>query len=156
MANDLFGGLSGLMKGLSGLMPQENLDLKLFNAQNELADLKRQVEEIYAEIGKQAYERNPNEWPQSDKLKLLQSNIAAAEVTRDSLGAEKQKEEAAKAAEEAKSHCGSCGYQNPEGTKFCQECGAALGAPAKTFCTSCGTELAPGTRFCGECGARQE
>ena len=51
--------------------------------------------------------------------------------------------------------CPSCGHENPEGVKFCQECGTKLGGSAKKHCTSCGAELTPGTRFCGECGARQ-
>ena len=51
--------------------------------------------------------------------------------------------------------CPNCGYENSEGMKFCNECGAKLGVQ-KTFCTSCGAELQGGARFCGECGARQE
>ncbi|HEY5474042.1 MAG TPA: zinc-ribbon domain-containing protein, partial [Candidatus Limnocylindrales bacterium] len=49
--------------------------------------------------------------------------------------------------------CPNCGTANPEGAKFCSQCGTALGA---TKCTNCGAELAPGTKFCPECGTKQE
>jgi hypothetical protein len=45
--------------------------------------------------------------------------------------------------------CASCGFENPDGLKFCNECGTAL----KRHCTQCGFENAPQAKFCGECGA---
>src|SRR5215831_11273227 len=45
-------------------------------------------------------------------------------------------------------NCGSCGFDNPEGTKFCEECGAKL----VRACPSCGHEVRPTAKFCGECG----
>ena len=44
--------------------------------------------------------------------------------------------------------CPACGHENPEGQKFCGECGTPL---ART-CPSCGTSNAPTLKFCGECG----
>src|SRR5215471_17799556 len=44
--------------------------------------------------------------------------------------------------------CPSCGFANPEGLKFCNECGTAL----KRRCVQCGFENAPQAKFCGECG----
>jgi predicted ATPase/class 3 adenylate cyclase len=44
--------------------------------------------------------------------------------------------------------CTSCGFENPEGLKFCNECGTAL----KRRCPQCGFENAPPAKFCGECG----
>ncbi len=44
--------------------------------------------------------------------------------------------------------CTSCGFENPEGTKFCIECGILL----KNRCLSCGSENLPSAKFCGECG----
>ena len=164
MANDLFGGLGnlggalgGLMGGLakSGLVPKDTPEGKLLAAQSELADFQKQESELLLEIGRQAYERNPAEWPQDAKLKLIQQNIAAAQATLDEAKQAQEQAEAAKAAADAVGKCPNCGHKNADGVKFCQECGTKLGAPAKTFCTACGAELAPGTRFCGECGARQ-
>src|SRR5262245_5059626 len=45
-------------------------------------------------------------------------------------------------------HCASCGFENPEGTKFCGECGS----PLTNRCPSCSTENPPQFKFCGECG----
>lgn len=156
MANDIFGGLGGLMKGLSGFMPQDDPNVKLMNAQSELGDLKKQEQELFAEIGRQAYTATPSAYPQSEKLKLIQLNIAEADRKLGAVNQEKQAAEAAKKAQEDAATCPSCGHMNPDGVKFCQECGGKLGAVGKTFCTSCGAELAAGTRFCGECGGKQE
>jgi predicted lipid-binding transport protein (Tim44 family) len=168
MANDLFGGLGnlgnlggalgGLMGGLakSGLVPTDTPEGKLMAAQSELGGLKKQESEILLEIGRQAYEQNPSAWPQQPKLALIQQNIAAAEAELNQAKQAQEQANAEKAAEDAKGKCPSCGHKNPEGVKFCQECGASLAAAGPRHCTSCGEELAAGTRFCGACGARQE
>jgi class 3 adenylate cyclase len=44
--------------------------------------------------------------------------------------------------------CASCGFENPEGLKFCNECGTSL----KRRCAQCGFENASQAKFCGECG----
>jgi uncharacterized membrane protein YvbJ len=44
--------------------------------------------------------------------------------------------------------CPSCGSENPEGTKFCGECGV----PIQTRCPQCGFANLPSTKFCRECG----
>src|SRR5262245_45552313 len=45
--------------------------------------------------------------------------------------------------------CASCGFANPEGVKFCHECGV----PLRNRCTQCGGENPLSAKFCGECGA---
>ena len=45
--------------------------------------------------------------------------------------------------------CSNCKTENPDGLKFCTECGAAF----KTPCASCGFENVPAAKFCGQCGA---
>ncbi|MBI3301421.1 MAG: zinc ribbon domain-containing protein [Deltaproteobacteria bacterium] len=45
--------------------------------------------------------------------------------------------------------CPSCGFDNPEGMKFCGECAA----PLKNRCPNCGFENPPRFKFCGECAA---
>ncbi len=47
--------------------------------------------------------------------------------------------------------CSACGRDNPEGFKFCGECGAAL--RQELTCPACKTVNAAGLKFCGECGA---
>src|SRR5262245_9438766 len=44
--------------------------------------------------------------------------------------------------------CASCNLENPEGKKFCEECGAKL----LSVCPSCGAEVRPTAKFCGDCG----
>ncbi len=45
--------------------------------------------------------------------------------------------------------CANCGTQNEPGRRFCEECGAALGAA----CPNCGaTDNRPTAKFCGTCG----
>jgi predicted RNA-binding Zn-ribbon protein involved in translation (DUF1610 family) len=168
MANDLFGslgkigGLGDIIGGIAkSVVPKDTPEGKLLHAQSELADLQKQESDLLLEIGKQAYEQNPEAWPQDAKLKLIQQNIAAAQGTLSEAKQATEQAEAAKAAERqaqeaasARWLCPNCDEQNPEGVKFCQECGTPLAAGPK-HCTSCGVELAPGTRFCGECGAQQ-
>ena len=45
--------------------------------------------------------------------------------------------------------CAKCKTENPEGLKFCIECGGAL----KAGCAACGFENLPMAKFCGHCGA---
>ena len=167
MANDLFGALGGslggLVKGLTSIMPQDDPAVKMVNAQTELSELKAKEEKLYAQIGRLAVETYGLDTftDYADELRLVQSNMIAAQEKVDALEREqKAAEEAARAEEEARRAaiepyiCPNCGYENSEGMKFCNECGTKLGSQ-KTFCTSCGTELQNGARFCGECGARQ-
>jgi len=45
--------------------------------------------------------------------------------------------------------CPSCATENPQGKKFCIECGT----PLALSCGSCGAALVGNEKFCGECGA---
>ena len=167
MANDLFGALGGslggLVKGLTSIMPQDDPAVKIVNAQTEAAELKKKEETLYAKIGRRAEELYGLEVfaEFADELRLVQTNLAAAEEKVAVLQREKEEaDNAARAEEEARKAamaayvCPNCGYENAEGMKFCNECGTKLGQQ-KSFCTSCGAELQTGMRFCGECGARQ-
>jgi RNA polymerase subunit RPABC4/transcription elongation factor Spt4 len=167
MANDIFGSLGGI-GGLFGsiaksVLPKDTPEGKLLSAQSEISDLQKQEDELLLQIGRRAYEANPASFAENDKLLLIRRNMADAQAVLDEAKHEKaaadevkRAEEAAKSAQTAAFTCRSCGHVNPEGTKFCQECGSKLVTVTKAFCTSCGAELAPGTRFCGECGAAQE
>ncbi|HLE86531.1 MAG TPA: zinc ribbon domain-containing protein, partial [Candidatus Brocadiaceae bacterium] len=44
--------------------------------------------------------------------------------------------------------CSKCQYDNPEGARFCGECGIKL----EIKCQSCGKGNPPTNKFCGECG----
>lgn len=67
----------------------------------------------------------------------------------------------------ADQECPECGSKNPEGAKFCFDCGAKLPEiidvdacevepEEKRYCKSCGAELAAGKKFCSECGTNNE
>jgi class 3 adenylate cyclase len=45
--------------------------------------------------------------------------------------------------------CTKCKTENPEGLKFCIECGG----PLKAGCAACGFENLPRANYCGQCGA---
>ena len=155
MDNDFFGGLGGLMKGLSGFMPQDDPNVKIMNATTTLADLEKQMQSVYAQAGKKALESNPQGFePERAELQGLQLQYNKAKTALEQAqAAKKAEEEAAEIAKESRT-CPSCGEINPEGVKFCQECGAKLGVPAKAACSKCGFQNDPGTKFCGECGNR--
>lgn len=53
MSGDLLGGL---MKGLSGLMPQDDPDVKILQAQAKVNDLKKEENKLYAQLGRQVME----------------------------------------------------------------------------------------------------
>jgi class 3 adenylate cyclase/tetratricopeptide (TPR) repeat protein len=44
--------------------------------------------------------------------------------------------------------CPKCHFDNREGIKFCEECGAKI----ELKCPKCGAEIPLGRKFCGECG----
>src|SRR5215475_7936901 len=48
--------------------------------------------------------------------------------------------------------CPSCGFDNPQGLKFCEECGTQL----LRVCPSCGQQVRPTAKFCGDCGTTLE
>jgi hypothetical protein len=160
MANDIFGSIGGFFDSIAkGVVPANTPDSKIVSAQVDIKNLKAQESQVMEEIGRAAYEANPTAWEQDDKIKLIRQNLASAQAVLDEATKQKEAEEAAKTAQSQALTCPNpeCGHINPEGTKFCQNCGTKLGieTPTKTFCTSCGAELAAGTKFCGSCGAKQ-
>ena len=44
--------------------------------------------------------------------------------------------------------CSNCGLENPDGKRFCSECGAGL----SRGCPECGAANVPAAKFCGDCG----
>lgn len=152
---DLFGGLGGFMKGLSSFMPQDDPDTKIFNANNELNELKQRELQLYAEIGKKVISDVGSRPEFSDIVSELQENQRRQIKIKETLKtAEDEKKEKQRIEQEERKAltCPNCDYVNPEGVKFCQECGTKLGAPGKGTCPGCGTKNPPESRFCGECG----
>lgn len=46
--------------------------------------------------------------------------------------------------------CPACQFENPDGMKFCGQCGK----PCAPSCPGCGAEVPAGMAFCGQCGTR--
>ncbi|MCB0166373.1 MAG: AAA family ATPase, partial [Anaerolineae bacterium] len=49
-------------------------------------------------------------------------------------------------------HCNNCGFDNPNGMKFCGQCGQ----PLKRQCPGCGFDNPANFNFCGQCGTALE
>jgi hypothetical protein len=49
-----------------------------------------------------------------------------------------------------KMQCPKCQFENPEGIKFCGQCGVKL----ERICSSCNSSNPPNFRFCGQCGQK--
>lgn len=149
------GNLGGIVKGLTSIMPQDDPGTQLLKTQGEVSELKKQENDLYIEIGKVAVEQYGLEsfGEAADRMKLIQANLTVAEAKlQEAQSAKEQKEKAEKEALAGRT-CSQCGHENPEGTKFCQQCGGKLGV-AKTICSSCGVENPGGVKFCQECGAK--
>jgi len=154
MSNDIFGGL---MKGLGAFMPKDDPNVKLFQSQNEISDLQNRELELYAEIGKKAFPAVRDQAEYGDlvqELTLVQKKLVLAKdelrAAQNSKTEQEQKEQ-----EALKSRtCPDCGTVNPEGVKFCKECGAKMILSIKLTCSGCSAEYPAGTRFCGECGMK--
>jgi len=63
-------------------------------------------------------------------------------------------EQAAPAAVAATVACPKCGTANPEGAKFCNNCGTKLTGTVP--CPNCGHQNAPSSKFCNNCGTKLE
>lgn len=50
--------------------------------------------------------------------------------------------------------CGNCGYQNPDTSRFCSQCGKEIEIPEDRFCPNCGAKRPKNGIFCNMCGAK--
>jgi membrane protease subunit (stomatin/prohibitin family) len=154
MANDIFGGL---MKGIGAFMPKDDPNVKLFQSQSEISDLQNRELELYAEIGRKVLPSIKNQAEYSDLIAELNFTRKKLQTAQDELKAAQnvKTEQEQREQEQLKSRtCPNCDTVNPEGVKFCQECGARLNLSTKVKCQGCGAEFPAGTRFCGECGSQ--
>ena len=154
--NDFIENLGNTVGNISnpGTAPAETPEGKIMAAQVELDELQKQESALLLIIGREAYDQNPEAWPQDTQIKRIRADIEAAQTAYNTAKQEQEWAEAAKAQEEERMRCARCGGKNPEGNKFCQECGIPLAPAAKRFCTSCSTELTPDALFCNGCGTK--
>jgi len=142
------------MKGLSNFMPQDDPNTQLFKLQAEVTDLKKKENDLYARLGRAAEAQYGLDGfgELADQLRLVQSELAENQQKLNVAKAEAEaREQAAQQAAQSRT-CPQCGWENPEGTKFCQECGTQMSQPS--FCPNCGQQNPSGTRFCGGCGTK--
>lgn len=152
MANDIFGGL---MKGLGAFMPKDDPNVKLFQSQSEISDLQNKELELYAKIGQKVFPSIKGQAEYSDLVAELSYTQKKLQTAQDELKAAQsiKTEQEQKEQESLMSRtCPNCDTVNPEGVKFCQECGTRLNQSTRVKCQECGAEFTAGTRFCGECG----
>jgi hypothetical protein len=124
--------LDGLVKGLSGFLPQDDPDVKIMNAQTELKELGEKEEKVYARLGRQVYASGRGgDYPETKaELDLLAANRQSAERRLQEARSEKEARERAAALEEVQ----------PAPPRFCANCGAEA-KPGSRFCASCGTKI---------------
>ena len=93
--------IDGLVKGLSGFMPQDDPDVKIFNAQAELKELSEKEEKIFARLGRAVYDTDGGESHPEIKteLEVLLGSRHAAEERLQAARDEKVQREKAEAEE---------------------------------------------------------
>lgn len=150
--------LGGLVKGITNMMPQDDPDVKIFNEQTKITELQKKLAKEYEAVGKMVMESDASDnYPeQKQRISLITDDINSTKLYMESIKKEKEEAERRREEEAGNYVCSACGHENPEGTKFCQECGNRLQANTEPVCPSCGKVNRPGVRFCGECGARIE
>ena len=125
--------------------------------QNSLiADEQKQIETLYAQIGKLYYEAG-----ESDPESALGKLCIAVDAANDRI--DKYNEEIRQI--KGTRRCPSCGTDIPLASVFCGACGnrivedppvpVAEKEEAKRLCSSCGVELSEGVVFCVACGQKQ-
>lgn len=124
------GILEGIVKGISGFMPQDDPDVKIFNAQNELKDIKEKIEAAYARLGRQVFKTDGVELYPELKAELERLNLEKSAAVEQ---VQKAKEKVA--AEEAARHDAE---------------------DVACICPNCGTVVALENYFCGSCGTKME
>lgn len=75
-----------------------------------------------------------------------------SELAKNTLGGHLNSEASQTVSNDAIKVCSACGKSNPEGAKFCLNCGEKL-ASGKV-CPECGKELAADAKFCPYCGKK--
>lgn len=161
--------LDGIVKGLTGILPEDDPDVKILNAQTELKELVAKEEKTFSRFGRRVYETDGGEnYPEIkaelDRLAVgrreAEERLQAARDEKVALERAATEERVRRENEEQARSCPDCGNINPEGTNFCSECGTKLAAPAppatKRFCSNCGNEIAAGYRFCSACGTKTD
>lgn len=120
--------LKGLVKGLSGFLPQDDPDVKIFNAQNALKDITKKEEEVFTRFGRRIFEsQGASEHPDiAAELERLIAEKAAADDNLRQAQDEKAARQRVQEGIEEKRFCSNCGIAIAAGTQFCTACGTRV------------------------------
>ena len=138
-------------------MEDNRLEAALAAVTEELDDIGRRRNDVFSELGERALPElrdKPAYAGLAAEIAGLEARAGELLARRGELLAEKEALEREEKAKLALRTCFVCKAVNPEGARFCEECGAKLGEPPREYCTACGTMNQPSMKFCGECGAR--
>lgn len=136
-------------------MPPDDPNTKIYQAEAGINDLEAREKDIYVQMAKKAYpslSQLPEYREHVENLIMTQKQLTLARAELQKAQDEKAAKDHMEQEDLRKRTCANCDMINPEGVKFCQECGAKLGATNTLRCSPCGIDYPPGTRFCGECG----
>lgn len=132
-------------------------DDKLQAIAGEISELETSRQTLLSEIGEKILPElagRPEFAELTAKLNGIAKHIDELKRQEAELLEEKARREKEEKERLMKRTCFRCKAVNPEGSKFCEECGAKLGEPPREYCKICGTMNPDGMKFCGECGAK--
>ena len=133
MANDIF---SGLIKGFSSFMPQDDPNTKIFTLNSQLNELQQQELQAYASIGKKVYDSISNDPEYSEYVLEIQTIQRKMVQVQQQIKAAQEEKEAQERKEQAL-RCPECGAANQEGVNSAAN--AAKMGSSGSACSNCGT-----------------
>ncbi|MCD8382806.1 MAG: zinc ribbon domain-containing protein [Clostridiales bacterium] len=111
----------------------------------EISERERQIEQLYAQLGRQYYSAHRGE-PEPE--------LASAVQQIDGALAELQERKRLLQEKRGLTNCPNCGREVPSANAFCNFCGFRLPQRKQTICRVCGSPLVEGALFCTVCGER--
>ena len=130
---------------------------KLSAMANEISALETSRLMALAEIGEKALAEicdKPDFAELREKFDGIEGRIKELKQQEAALLEEKTRFEKEEKERLIRRTCFTCKAVNPEGSRFCEECGAKLGELPREYCKNCGTVNPAGMKFCGECGSK--
>ena len=122
-------------KGLTALNVKTSTFLEAKKIQTYISTLNGEIEALYKEIGRRAYE----DWQENGSISLSNIGDQLMETSQKKQTIEEQTKAAAELERKEQQILGTGEAQKP-GKIFCPNCGQSYDTPVK-FCRKCGTKL---------------